>query len=69
MTYACSASGFSPTGQSCAPGIDAGPCECIGAGPGNVPVTVACGQSTCGTDFMTYACSASGFSLVGSPCP
>jgi hypothetical protein len=69
MTYACSASGFSPTGQSCAPGIDTGPCECIGAGPGNVPVTVACGQSTCGTDFMTYACSASGFSLVGSPCP
>ncbi len=43
-------------------------CECSGMGPGNVPVTVACGQSTCGSDNLTYACGASGWSAPGQPC-
>ena len=69
LTYACSASGWSRTGQSCGGGPDGGVCECVGAGPGNVPVTVSCGQSTCGSDSMTYACSASGWSRTGNACP
>ncbi len=64
--YACSASGWSRTTESCAP--DAGPCECNGAGPGGVPVKASCGQSTCGSDYQIYACSASGWSRTTESC-
>jgi hypothetical protein len=46
----------------------AGACRCNGNGPRNVPVTVSCGQSACGSDYQTYACSGSGWTLTGSPC-
>ena len=69
LTYACSASAWTRTGQFCGGGSDGGVCECVGAGPGNVPVTVSCGQSTCGSDYLTYACSTSGWSRTGTPCP
>ncbi len=45
-----------------------GDCKCVGVGPGNVPVTVACGQSTCGSDYFMYACSASGWSRIDQTC-
>ena len=69
MTYSCSASGWSGTGQSCGSSPDSGVCECHGTGPGGVPVTAACGQSACGSDYMTYSCSATGWSATGTPCP
>jgi hypothetical protein len=47
---------------------DGGGCECAGTGPGGVPVTAACGQSACGSDYLTYSCSASGWSAPGQPC-
>ena len=50
-------------------GADGGACECSGMGPGNVPVTVSCGQSTCGSDYTTYSCGASGWTGTGTPCP
>jgi hypothetical protein len=43
-------------------------CQCNGNGPGDVPVTVACGQSACGSDYQMYSCSASGFTLTGPAC-
>ncbi len=43
-------------------------CQCDGTGPGNVPVTVSCGQSTCGSDYQIYACSASGWTLTTESC-
>ena len=46
----------------------AGACKCIGNSPGNLPVTVSCGQSACGSDYQMYACSASGWTLTGPPC-
>jgi hypothetical protein len=69
MTYSCSASGWSGSGESCGGGADGGICECTGAGPGNVPVTVSCGQSTCGSDYMTYSCDVFGWSPIGTACP
>jgi hypothetical protein len=47
---------------------DGGVCECAGTGPGAVPVTVPCGQSACGSDYLTYSCSASGWSAPGLSC-
>ena len=47
---------------------DSGVCACAGAGPGGVPVTAACGQSACGSDYLTYSCSASGWSATGQSC-
>jgi hypothetical protein len=81
-TYSCSATGWSGTGQSCnnnsdagvPPSADAGatpdssPCQCTGTGPGGTPVTVNCGQSACGSDLVTYTCSASGWSWTGLSC-
>ena len=69
-TYACTPTGWSGTGQAC--GIDAGAdaspsCECSGTGPSG-PVTVSCGQSACGANFLTYDCSAAGWSYVGATC-
>ena len=69
FTYLCSASGLSSTGQACGGSSDSGVCECHGTGPGDVPVTVSCGQSACGSDYVTYSCSASGLSSTGTPCP
>ena len=69
MTYSCSASDWSSTGQSCGSSPDSGVCECHGTGPGGVPVTVSCGESACGSDYMTYSCSATGWSAPGTPCP
>ena len=46
----------------------AGTCECHGSGPGNVPVTVSCGESACGSDYTIYACWPSGWSGTGQPC-
>jgi hypothetical protein len=69
MTYSCSATGWSSAGQSCGSSADSGVCECNGAGPGGVPVTVSCGQSACGSDYMMYSCSATGWSATGTPCP
>jgi hypothetical protein len=69
MTYTCSASGWSGTGASCTgDGGSDGPCQCTGNGVGNVPITVECGLSACGADYMTYSCSASGWSWTGLAC-
>jgi hypothetical protein len=68
-TYACGSTGWSWTGQACGSAPDAGPCQCRGTGPGLVPVTVDCGQSACGSDYTTYACSSSGWSWTGALCP
>jgi hypothetical protein len=51
--------------DACAPAFDSPippACECTGTGPGGVPITVSCGQSTCGSDYHTYACTAAGWS-------
>jgi hypothetical protein len=74
QTYACSASGWSATSQACGVGADAGAgadtgvCQCSGTGPGGIPITVSCGQSACGSDNVTYSCSASGWSGTGQAC-
>ena len=70
LTYACAADGWSLTGQVCTGSSDAGtgPCQCTGTGPGDTPVTVDCGQSACGSDFMTYSCGAAGWSSTGQAC-
>ncbi len=66
--YSCSASGWTLTSQSCTAPAPPPPCTCTGAGPGNVPLTVACGESACGTDYTIYACSVSGFAPTGQSC-
>jgi hypothetical protein len=70
ILYSCSAAGWSWIGQSCSGSSDAGTgtCQCTGSGPGGAPVTVSCGQSTCGEDSTMYSCSASGWSPTGLPC-
>jgi hypothetical protein len=69
VTYSCSASGWSWTGQVCGGNGDAGAgCVCSGTGPGGVPLTVDCGHSACGSDYVTYSCSASGWSWTGQVC-
>jgi glucuronoarabinoxylan endo-1,4-beta-xylanase len=69
QTWACSASGWAGTGVSCSGNGDAGTnCQCQGTGPGGVPVTADCGQSACGSNYYTYACSASGWSWTGTSC-
>jgi hypothetical protein len=71
MMYSCSATGWSPTGASCGSDgglADSGVCECIGTGPGNVPVTAPCGEEACGSDYLMYACSATGWSGTGVSC-
>ena len=69
-TYSCGAAGWSGTGQACTGNSDAGsgPCQCTGTGPGSIPVTVNCGESACGSNFLTYSCSAGGWSLTGQAC-
>ena len=70
LTYSCSAAGWALTGQACSGNNDAssGPCQCTGTGPGNTPVTVNCGQSACGSNFVTYSCGSDGWSLTGQAC-
>ncbi len=56
LTYNCvSQQNWQGTGQACSGGSTPD-CTCQGTGQGNVPVTVACGQSTCGYDGLTYNC-------------
>jgi hypothetical protein len=43
------------------------PCECYGTGPSG-PVTVACGQSACGSDYHMYSCGTAGWSATGQAC-
>jgi sugar lactone lactonase YvrE len=73
--YSCGAQGWTWTGQTCSGGSGGAggstggtTCECSGTGPGGVPVTTSCGQSACGSDFITYACEASGWSWTGAAC-
>ena len=66
--YLCTASGWSSTGRSCNSSPDSGVCECHGTGPGDVPVTVSCGEEACGSDYMMYSCSAAGWSAPGQSC-
>jgi hypothetical protein len=68
MIYSCGASGFTLTSQSCTSPPPSPPCQCTGAGPGNVPLTVGCGESACGSDYNIYACSASGWTSTGQSC-
>jgi hypothetical protein len=70
ISYSCSTSGWSWTGEACTGNDDAGPppCQCTGTGPGGAPVTASCGQSACGSDFITYSCSTSGWSWTGQAC-
>jgi hypothetical protein len=82
FTYACSHLGWAPTGQSCpagtggagggtggAGGGTGAPCECVGTGPGGVPLTATCGTSACGSDDMIYLCNAdSTWSWTGQAC-
>ena len=81
-TYACSPSGWLYTGQVCGgfldagvppgpdagAGLDGGACQCTGTDPGYNPVTVACGQSACGSDLLTYSCTAGGWLYTGQVC-
>ena len=68
-TYTCSAAGWTWTGQVCAGNNDAGAaCECTGTGPGDLPVTVACGGTACGSNYTTYTCSAAGWTWTGQVC-
>ena len=70
FSYSCSASGWALTGQTCSVDSDAGVagCQCTGTGPGGAPVTASCGNSACGSNHITYACSASGWSSTGQGC-
>ena len=69
MTYSCGSAGWLWTGQGCTSGaVDAGACACLGTGPGDAPVSADCGQSACGSDYMSYSCNAAGWSWTGDPC-
>jgi hypothetical protein len=66
--YSCDSVGWTWTGQACGGNSDAGRCQCQGTGAGDVPVTVSCGQSACGSDYVTYACGAGGWTWTGQSC-
>lgn len=66
--YNCSASGWAGTSQTCTSNpTDGGSCTCS-AQSIDGPVTVNCGQTTCGSDGFIYDCSASGWSGTSSTC-
>jgi hypothetical protein len=72
ITYSCSADGWTYTGDACTGNDDAGvpdsgACACTGNGL-NGPVTVQCGESACGQDYITYSCGAGGWSYTGQAC-
>ncbi len=68
-TWACSAGGWSYSGNGCsAPADLAGTCSCTGTGPDGNPVTVNCGQTACGEDDNTWSCSSDGWSYSGNGC-
>jgi hypothetical protein len=70
-TYQCTAQDtWTPTGNPCTAPPDMTPgCTCSGTGI-NGPVTVSCGQNTCGTDSNLYACTAQDtWTPTGNPCP
>src|SRR5580658_684871 len=64
-TYVCNSpggdSGWAYQSSGCSGGGDggSGSCSCSGTGL-NGPVTVSCGQTTCGTDDNTYVCNSPG---------
>jgi hypothetical protein len=61
---------YSPSPDAATPDAGSAPdsgCTCSGTGMSG-PVTVSCGQTTCGTDDNTYLCSASGWSLQAEGC-
>ena len=72
-TYVCNAPGGSGGWALQSSGCGSPPpvCTCSGTGI-NGPVTVSCGQTTCGTDRNTYVCNApggpNGFSLQSPGC-
>ncbi|HZS35318.1 MAG TPA: hypothetical protein VFF06_00750 [Polyangia bacterium] len=68
-TYACNDSMWSFSAAGCGPAPDGGAssCTCTGSGAGG-PVTVNCGDTTCGEDGNTYACDASGWSFSAAGC-
>jgi hypothetical protein len=76
--YQCTPQYWVPTGNSCvppaadlsgAPADMAGACTCSGVGI-NGPVTINCGQTTCGTDNSLYSCvSQDSWAPTGNPCP
>jgi len=51
-----------------APSVQLDDCQCVGNGPGNVPVTVVCGDIACGSDYVTYACGENGWTWIGEAC-
>jgi hypothetical protein len=59
--------GMAASPREAAAQSDAG-CTCSGTGIDG-PVTVDCGETACGTDDNTYACSAGGWSFGSSGCP
>jgi hypothetical protein len=69
QVYQCSAQDtFTPTGTLCNQPDLLGVCQCSGAGASG-PVSVACGDTTCGQDGNLYQCNPDGtFSPTGSPC-
>ena len=44
------------------------PCLCNGTGPGDVPISVVCGQETCASDYTIYSCSAAGWTSTSQSC-
>jgi hypothetical protein len=63
VTYGCDATGWTWTGVACGP-----TCQRSGSGPGNRPVTVACGRSVCGFDYVTCACNVDGWTSRDVSC-
>jgi hypothetical protein len=43
-------------------------CQCTGTDQNGAPVTVSCGQSTCGSGNVRYDCSATGWTNTGVAC-
>ena len=69
-TYLCSTTGWAFNAAGCGgnTSVDAAAsCSCSGVGSAG-PVTVTCGQTTCGQDSNTYLCSGSGWSFDVSGC-
>ena len=69
-TYLCSSGGWSFDVSGCSGGAftdAAASCSCSGVGSAG-PVTVTCGQTTCGQDSNTYLCSSGGWSFDVSGC-
>lgn len=70
QNWACTTSGFQNQGTAC--GSDAGSgsgCSCYGTdNNGNSVYTSVCGQTVCGLDEQTWACTSTGFQNQGTSC-